>query len=77
MGEWCKTTRGQTEVRREEEILCSEQGGAGTAAQSCGAPSLEVPQATDGCWQPEMGGSQPLAGVGLGGFGVPSNPTTL
>jgi len=27
--------------------------------------------------QPELGGSQPVAGMGLGSFGVLSNPTML
>jgi len=33
-----------------------------------GAPSLEVPEAMDGCRAASAGGSQHMAGVGLGGL---------
>jgi len=52
--------------------------GPGTAAQSCGAPSLEVPEAVGGPCAAWAGG-QPAHGTGWGWlcFKVPSNPTVL
>lgn len=40
--------------------------GASTAAQSCGTPSLEVPEAVDGLWAGCAGGQHAHGRVGLG-----------
>jgi len=44
--------------------------------RAVGAPSLEVPAATDGAWAAELGGTAHST-VGAGGYEGSSNPTML
>ena len=55
----------QMKARLQEEI-CYPEGGEALALlpESCATPSLEVPKAKDGPWEPELtAGIQPTAGV--------------
>jgi len=57
--------------------LLRGRGGAGTAARSCGCHPWRCSRPWRGPGHPELGGSQPMAGVGLGDLFQPNHAVVL